>query len=457
MLYRFRSTANLLGRKELENQYFYFANPPQQNDPMEGYLEFYWKGDWVAWMGLFKHYAWQVFMTLFSMPLRPSLDDLKKLHLSHTEIYWKDTKLPDLRVRIEKLISEDQHIRNLAKALGTLENEISPVELQTILFSTHRLALYYASKILHEEGLPSLSYLDEKQGFFTVEQSGKYIDVLTGALKEGTAFSALAKEEEQARHSVKLSAQLKSLEAERPADYKAVVYLIFEFPEIYVKRIEWLAFPDWYCVCFNTAISNPALWGYYADGHKGICLIFKNEIESGIQLTELNSNGSLQSRHFPFHQVKYGGSPIRVDFFLSLGWLWGDERGHWLIHDGEKSKKLVEMFADEEEWRMTFNQNNTNRYLMKSSAWAQEQEYRIVLDDLWVNHSKPENRCYYYDFNDLDGIVFGIRTPLEEKLRIIDIINKKCLENKRDSFNFYQAAFDTATSQIVTEPIALFK
>ena len=65
MLYRFRSTDRVLNYKEIENNYFYFASPSQQNDPMEGYIDFFWKGDWIAWMGLFKHYTWQVFMTLF--------------------------------------------------------------------------------------------------------------------------------------------------------------------------------------------------------------------------------------------------------------------------------------------------------------------------------------------------------------------------------------------------------
>lgn len=457
MLYRFRSTTNLLDRRELEDQYFYFASPPQQNDPMEGYLEFYWKGDWIAWIGLFKHYVWQVFMTLFSIPLKPSLDDLKKLHLSHTEIHWNGTKLPELRVRVETAFSQDRRIRSLAEALGASGKELSAAELQTILFSIHGPALYYASGILHAEGLPSLNDLDIKPSFFTAEPSDKHIDALIEALKEKKLFADIAKVEEDVLRSLSLSAHRNSLNVERPSDYKATALLFLEFPAVYAKRIEWLAFPDWYCVCFNTAISNPALWGYYADGHKGVCLIFKNEPKSGIFLSEQKANGSPERKYFPFHQVRYGEAPIRVDFFLSLGWLWGDERSHWLIHGEEKSQTLIKMFADEDKWRASFTRNNTNRYLMKSAAWAQEREYRIILDDLWENHSKTEHRRYHYDFSDLDGIVFGMRTPLEEKLRIIDIIDKKCREHKRESFHFYQAAFDTATSQIVAEPITLYQ
>ena len=94
MLYRFRSTSRILENKEIEDNYFYFASPSQQNDPMEGYVDFFWKGDCIAWMGLFKHYTWQVFMTLFEIPLQRKLEDLYKLHLWHAEIHHKDTKFP---------------------------------------------------------------------------------------------------------------------------------------------------------------------------------------------------------------------------------------------------------------------------------------------------------------------------------------------------------------------------
>ena len=43
-LYRFRSTDALIGKyEELNKEYFYFAPKEELNDPMEGFIPFYWQ------------------------------------------------------------------------------------------------------------------------------------------------------------------------------------------------------------------------------------------------------------------------------------------------------------------------------------------------------------------------------------------------------------------------------
>lgn len=55
--YRFRSISSLIGNfEELENQSIYFAEPQFLNDPMEGYRDVYWEGDFIVWRNLFNHY-----------------------------------------------------------------------------------------------------------------------------------------------------------------------------------------------------------------------------------------------------------------------------------------------------------------------------------------------------------------------------------------------------------------
>jgi len=55
--YRFRRTSNLIGEyKELENQSIFFAGPDILNDPMEGFRDIYWSGDFIVWKNLFRHY-----------------------------------------------------------------------------------------------------------------------------------------------------------------------------------------------------------------------------------------------------------------------------------------------------------------------------------------------------------------------------------------------------------------
>ena len=49
-LYRYRTIKSAL--LELENGSFYFAEPNELNDPIEGYLKIFWQGDKPAWEGL---------------------------------------------------------------------------------------------------------------------------------------------------------------------------------------------------------------------------------------------------------------------------------------------------------------------------------------------------------------------------------------------------------------------
>ena len=453
MLYRFRSTSRVLENKEIEDNYFYFASPSQQNDPMEGYIDFFWKGDWIAWMGLFKHYTWQVFMTLFEIPLHLELEDLCKLHLWHTEIHHKNTKLPEYRIQIEDKVAADEKIMELATALADSQRKLTSTELQTTLFIIHKVALYYANQLLEDKGLQIFSKSEATERFLSLAVAYQGIDAFITLLKSSEQLSQACKVTSNTLNSVILMSQMTMSKDEPPIEHKALAFLFADFPENYVRQIPRLSFPDWYCVCFNTNAQNPALWGHYADGHKGICLVFNNDPAKGIYLTEMNTGMKQTPKYFPIHKVAYGEAPVRVDFFSSLGNLWGDERTHWLKHNGEQSQVLTSIFEDVDGWREEYHANNKRRFLRKSAAWEAENEYRIILDDFWENHQN--SRKFSYKFEDLDGIIFGIKTPTDQKLSIIDAVRKKCEKTGRELFNFYQASYNSKTSQIEIEPIPL--
>ena len=453
MLYRFRSTSRVLENKEIEDNYFYFASPSQQNDPMEGYIDFFWKGDWIAWMGLFKHYTWQVFMTLFEIPLHLELEDLCKLHLWHTEIHHKNTKLPEYRIQIEDKVAADEKIMELATALADSQRKLTSTELQTTLFIIHKVALYYANQLLEDKGLQIFSKSEAAERFLSLAVAYQGIDAFITLLKSSEQLSQACKVTSNTLNSVILMSQMTMSKDEPTIEHKALAFLFADFPENYVRQIPRLSFPDWYCVCFNTNAQNPALWGYYADGHKGICLVFNNDPAKGIYLTEMNTGMKQTPKYFPIHKVAYGEAPVRVDFFSSLGNLWGDERTHWLKHNGEQSQVLTSIFKDVDGWREEYHANNKRRFLRKSAAWEAENEYRIILDDFWENHQN--SRKFSYKFEDMDGIIFGIKTPTDQKLSIIDAVRKKCEKTGRELFNFYQASYNSKTSKIEIEPIPL--
>ena len=66
---------------------------------------------------------------------------------------------------------------------------------------------------------------------------------------------------------------------------------------------------------------------------------------------------------------------------------------------------------------------------------------RIVVQPPCIHLGEPGCRTLTYDFRSLKGIVFGMRTPNSDKLRIIETIHKKCQENDRSDFELFQAYY----------------
>lgn len=454
MLYRFRSVERLLENKELEDNYFYFSSPPQQNDPLEGYVDFYWKGDKIAWLGLFKHYVWQLFMVMYNSLLTHDIEKLKELSLWTSAIFFKGLPLLDIRDEIHKEFLEDVFIQKLAVELEKCEIGLSGIQLQYILSMIHKRALNIANEKVYEKFNAKIIEweLDDEQQRKMEEKA--VLSYLQNINKNPDA-TIVAEFIDSAFASWNLIMQSDFKNAPDYEGKKIYLLLLSEFSQVYVRRIPWLAFPEWYCVCFSDNITNPALWGYYADSHKGVCLKFKNDIDGIFELRAVNKpDGRIKYEYkMKINKVKYEIPPVHVEFFSCLGRIFGDERGHWLINEGEYSEILRQMFADEKKWHEEYIKNNEERFLRKSLAWENEREYRIVLDDSWYSHAEDCYRKFEYDFNDLEGIVFGINTPNEQKLEIIDIIKKKCIKEKREKFMFYQAEYDAGKNMIIDRPI----
>ena len=69
--------------------------------------------------------------------------------------------------------------------------------------------------------------------------------------------------------------------------------------------------------------------------------------------------------------------------------------------------------------------------------------------------SDPKDRSLYYEFSSLKGIVFGIKTTTEDKLKVIKIIERKCRETERDDFKFYQARYSPEEKCITYSEMSL--
>ena len=118
--------------------------------------------------------------------------------------------------------------------------------------------------------------------------------------------------------------------------------------------------------------------------------------------------------------------------------------------DGSISQcaKHMESAATQLEWRKEYWKVFEESLLIKTKDWEKEDEYRIVLADIGGILREKENRNLKYKFEDLDAIIFGSRTPLGDKLKIMKIIETKCRSARRSDFKFYQADYSSSTSEM---------
>ena len=87
--------------------------------------------------------------------------------------------------------------------------------------------------------------------------------------------------------------------------------------------------------------------------------------------------------------------------------------------------------------------------------WQHEDEYRLLLMSGIDSFREAKDRKLTYDFQNLEGIIFGMRTPLKDKEHIIKIMSAKCSKYRRGTFEFGQAAYDSNTGKVKILPINL--
>lgn len=106
-----------------------------------------------------------------------------------------------------------------------------------------------------------------------------------------------------------------------------------------------------------------------------------------------------------------------------------------------ENSKESKYFRHDEEWRDNYWKLFDYLSTHKLSDWEHEKEQRLITDNTAFDFSNLENRKLKYNFNSLDGIIFGNKIEKENKDRIIEIIAKNCIEEKREDFNFYNLLY----------------
>lgn len=467
-MYRFRTAKGLLGdHKELENQEIYFASPDELNDPMEGYRDIFWKGDAIVWKNFISNYvrsAEQFFLALLIAADKIIVNEDHIVVIQTFNVH----KTPDQRDLINLTINDvftNDFLQSLPSELAQRDTAIRHNELLSYLEIIHPFVINSIAKIYHKKGLTPLRLFNQKlDEFHGVIKKAAGIAANTNRLEEETKSSAekFFTVMEMAGQQMRL---LSKYNSSGHTGSPNSLFFLADFPEKYLSKLESSIFPSWYSASFLSDCTNSAIWGHYGSNHKGVCMKFKTfEKDSKLQINLAKEPGYASGpvkgmRPHEFMPIEYHNKHVEIDFFRSIGRMTKGELNHFWYSDGmgNFSPSGDHLNRNEDEWRNNYWHNFRVSTSVKLSEWSYEKEYRLILHGDFINYHERPSRKIKYDFNDLDGIIFGMKTEIEDKIKIMKIIESKCKENNRQSFDFFQAYYSKDTGKIEHYKLDLVK
>ena len=460
--YRLRSVRHLLGRfRELERQQIYFASPDELNDPTEGLAYIVWRGDQIAWRNFFTHYV----RCLHTMCIRAKLGaDVQQRQIPVLDPL--DNDLPSQYTgRVADIVSavfDNLRLDKLIKDRLTYQRTIRIEEVTFWLQHVHSRALIdIRSAYLDHNDRADATRLAGLAGQLDLSTLVREMHGIAGATLESSWEDAMRY---SAAQDLARKCELK--EPKNALDTTSRL-LVFDFPSLYLKELERLLYPSWYVACFMDSYHNSSAWGHYGDGHRGVCLVFETTQASCGErqmvlrptATRKGHSNDIDASFFTFRPVRYHKTRPEVEFFCTINRL--PEQillKQWFTDDdGNLSRCAARVTSDEnaDQWRRAYRNRFFRNVTSKSSDWQYESESRLVVYDEGATYRKQERRQFRYSLRSLRGIIFGVATADSDKVKIVDIVRRKCLERGRTGFRFYQAYYCGDTGRIRRYELAL--
>ena len=459
-LYRLRSMDQLFRKyQELENQSIYFANPAELNDPMEGFRDIVWQGDSIVWTNLFRHYLYCLNMTYL---LATIVGDTEKIEPGQIPVSGGMVHPPtpdalrlfdDICDRVFERGSLHGFIANLADT----KRKVRYDELLLYLLSLHYTALPEVRNAHIGHGLAPDRQQWEPSSPSVFRHTPSIADLAQRIEDEGPLNFLLSMTSRWTSSAASLTGKLTVKSDPEGSSEQNRQLLFFDFPGVYVRQLGQILYPNWYVACFMNDYRNSSTWGHYGDHHRGACLIFGAEVAQGRPSLPLNQSG--QCTRVDFHEVEYRDKAGEIDFFRSIGRLPAHiVRNVWYTDQSGNLSECSSHLGPNDEldaWRHSYWTNFYRDIAIKSSDWEYEQESRLILYGLLDDLQEPGQRTLTYNFSSLKGVIFGIGTSDDDKVRIIRTILRKCEENKRSDFEFYQAYYSHETGDIRKDQLPL--
>jgi hypothetical protein len=467
-VYRFRRIEHVLS--ELEEQQIYFSSPADLNDPMEGFKDLFWSGDEIVWSSLLKHYILSLINIVPSCFL--GAPDCKQ-HLQNA-VFASPDDLPaaPAPVRamygrvIEKFLSEPA----TQKFVGLMASRTTLVrrgELTNYLRALHPFALREILNEFAEHGVPVqnlMSSMDSetlRQNAIKMMESASLLPTVENFTEQrAEAFFSL---NELTVSQCLLIAEYQTVDSSK---LRPISFFFIHFPRAYAEALDRLVHRDWYVACFTANPTDEVMWGTYGDGHRGVCLKFRTSPNSAnvptISLKTVTSLGGDMKYGWSFvthefHKVTYAPKYPAIDFFRSLGNVPSQKLNRFWYRgkDHDFSSCRMNTFENQtlrEQYWKTFQASA----LVKTSNWEREQEYRVLLHSGFDLRERPM-RTLQFKFEDLSGIIFGARMDVDDKLKIMRVIDQQCAKARRDDFEFSEMRYFPEDRIFRVMPLGLLK
>ena len=449
-IYRLRTCENLLGKfEELEKQSIFLADSASFNDPVEDFVYLEYKGDKILWENMFKEFLVAMEYKMFTAPLysHDMLIDFKSETIfgPKTHPYFGHK---DYNIRMAKITEKFFSYEPVNEWCEYLSKRAKPINNEQLIGIFNIISYFATESILHVFDEHPL-VKDFYPGFMNILQ--KNICEIEKNSKNILSKTNNSDKDDELLHWLNLDFQAITMIAYSSSDLAnygiSNFYFWFDFPIKFVDELKDFIYYRWYAAAFmRKPPMRMDLWANYAKEHSGVCLIFKDR---------LGFSGIPRSACLKMENVEYNNEIITVDFFKRM-WVLNrnDFYNDWCKDRLGNVSPIFEQATKytDEEHREFWEAISKIKY-RKNKDWEAENEIRLTVDNNWINLTEPCKRLLKYDFNSLEGIVFGIRTSVLDKSRIFKIISSKCKEYERDNFKFYQAIYYKLNGVLIYDEI----
>jgi hypothetical protein len=432
---------------------------------MEGFRDITWSGDQIVWSNLFKHY---LLCTERLCSLLMVTGENYEIVKEHIVLLSCEDDLPtpaykELFKRITEAFFANPAISELIQKISKRSTPVRRDELCFYLSAVHPLAIELIQNEYENLHLtPERKAKDDKADSIVASLvNSDFIGNLEKFINQNKSEESVA--DFLFLSQRKINEEIIIIHCHNGTfdnEKKNRNLVLIELPSVYTSQLEKLVYPEWYTACFMSECKNSSIWGHYGENHTGACLIFNADHHEGNYYLKLSQQNfpRLEELNLQFYPIKYTKDLEKIHFFQSLGRLTiSTLKSSWYGFKNEFSNCAEEFFSNQDEWRNTYWNNFYRDITKKSDDWKYENEHRLILSSSLDDYTNPSERSLKYEFSSLEGIIFGIKTSMNDKLEIIKIIEKKCIEEKRSNFKFYQAYYSPSSKLIEHSEMGLLK